>query len=218
MIITKAKPTQDVLDMLGNVKKVLLTGCGECSTTCRTGGVEELDAMEKFLTENGYEVVGKCVPQLSCNKNLMKRELKAFKDSGYEAVVVMSCGDGTQTVAGLVDSPVYPANDTMFLGEIERLTLFSEACRMCGDCVLGKTGGVCPITKCAKSLVNGPCGGAKNGKCETNPDVECAWILIYDKLKKLGQLDKLYVANDDKGYKKNLYPMTINLKEDAANE
>lgn len=125
----------------------------------------------------------------------------------------MSCGDGTQTVAGNIDSPVYPANNTMFLGEIERLTVFSESCKMCGDCVLGSTGGICPITKCAKSLVNGPCGGARDGKCEVNPENPCAWIEIYKKLKALNQLDKFEKLNDDKAHGEFSYPRVINLKE-----
>ena len=218
MIITKSKKLEDVLDSLKGATKVLNTGCAECSTVSRTGGENEVKAMADTLTANGFEVVGTVVCEIGCNKNNVKKELKQFKDTPYDAVLVMSCGDGVQTMAGNVDVPVYPASDTMFLGEIERVTLFSQACKICGDCVLGRTAGVCPITKCAKSLVNGPCGGAKNGKCETNPDVDCAWILIYNRLKKFGQLDKLEVSNDDKGHKINLYPATINLKEEKANE
>ena len=126
--------------------------------------------MKAFLEEHGMEVVGTVLPDECCHKLLMKRELKALKDSGAEAIVGMSCGDGVQTVADNVQLPVYPANNTMFLGQVERVGMFNEYCHMCGDCVLGSTGGVCPITKCAKSLVNGPCGGQKNGKCEVNPD------------------------------------------------
>ena len=109
--------------------------------------------------------------------------------------------------------PVYPANNTLFLGQVERVGMFHEYCRMCGDCVLGSTGGVCPVTKCAKSLVNGPCGGQKNGKCEVNPDNDCAWILIYNRLEALGQLDKLGQTRRDKGYAGVAYPRHINLRE-----
>ena len=123
------------------------------------------------------------------DSDLFIRDLKALKDAGAEAVVGMSCGDGVQTVADNVQLPVYPANNTMFLGQVERVGMFNEYCKMCGDCVLGSTGGVCPVTRCAKSLVNGPCGGQKNGKCEVNPENECAWILIYKRLEATGQLD-----------------------------
>lgn len=218
MIITQKKPFEEVLAMLGDAKKVLVTGCAECATVCKTGGVEEVEEMKKLLTENGFEAVGSFVAQTGCNKLLTKKELKAFKDSGYDAIICMSCGDGTQTIAGNTDVPVYPANNTMFLGEIERLTLFNEACKMCGDCVLGETGGICPVTKCAKSLINGPCGGAKNGMCEVDPNNPCAWVEIYKKLKALGQLDKMLEVKPAKGYAKVSHPRIINLKEESKNE
>ncbi len=218
MIITQKKPYDELLSMLKGVKKVLVTGCAECATVCKTGGEAEVEEMKKFLSENGFEVVGSFVAATGCNKLLTKKELKAFKDSGYDAVVCLSCGDGTQTIAANTDVPVYPANNTMFLGEIERLTIFTEACKMCGDCVLGETGGICPVTKCAKSLMNGPCGGARDGMCEVNHENPCAWIEIYKKLKSLGQLDKMLEIKPCKGYGKVAYPRTINLKEDGKNE
>ena len=220
MIITQKKPIEEVLANLEGAKKVLVTGCGECASVCKTGGQEEIDQMVELLTQKGFEVVGTLLPVNSCNYLLMKKELKQFKDLGYDAVVCMACGDGTQTVASHVDTPVYPANNTMFLGEIERLTKFSEACHMCGDCVLSETGGICPITKCAKSLVNGPCGGSKNGMCEVNPENPCAWIEIFKRMQKIGQVDKLYETKESKGYADVSYPRTIDLKqqEEKANE
>ena len=100
----------------------------------------------------------------------------------------------------------------MFLGEAVRFGQWEEACHLCGNCVLGQTGGICPIAHCAKSLVNGPCGGQKNGKCEVNPENDCAWILIYKRLEALGQLDKLAQTRDDKGYKDVTYPRTVSLR------
>ena len=129
----------------------------------------------------------------------------------------MSCGDGVLTIAkNCTGIPVYPANNTMFLGEVSRVGIWEEACKMCGDCVLGTTGGICPITQCAKSLVNGPCGGQKNGKCEVNPENDCAWIQIYNRLEQLGQLDKLSMTRPDKGYEKVAYPRTINQRGKKA--
>ena len=104
----------------------------------------------------------------------------------------------------------------VFLGEVARVGIWEEACKMCGDCVLGTTGGICPITQCAKSLVNGPCGGQKNGKCEVNPENDCAWIQIYKRLEQLGQLDKLSMTRPDKGYEKVAYPRTINQRGKKA--
>ena len=215
MIVTQKKPIDELLAMLEGVKKVAIVGCGSCATSCETGGENQVAELKALLEEKGFEVVGSCIPAESCQKMLVKKEVKAFKDSGVEAVISMACGDGAQTVAENVKVPVYPANNTMFLGQTERIGIFNEMCRMCGDCVIGHTAGICPITKCAKSLVNGPCGGQKNGKCEVNPDNDCAWILIYNRLVELGQVDKfLEILNADKGYANFTYPRRVNLKEE----
>lgn len=213
MIITQKKPAEELLDMLEGVKKVAVVGCRQCAAACQTGGEPEVEAMKAFLEEQGMEVVGTVLPDECCHKLLVKRDLKALKDAGAEAVVGMSCGDGVQTVADNVSIPVYPANNTMFLGQIERVGMFNEYCKMCGDCVLGSTGGVCPVTRCAKSLVNGPCGGQKNGRCEVNPENECAWILIYKRLEATGQLDKLSKTRPDKSHGDTAWPRHINLRE-----
>ena len=212
MIITQKKPVEELLAMLEGVTKVAIVGCSSCATSCQTGGEKEVQEMKEFLEANGKEVVGTVMPGECCHKLLVKKDLKALKDSGAEAIVGMACGDGVQTVADNVQLPVYPSNNTMFLGQVERVGMFNEYCRMCGDCVLGSTGGICPITKCAKSLVNGPCGGQKNGKCEVNPENDCAWIKIYKRLEEIGQLDKLGHTREDKGYAKFSYPRTISLK------
>lgn len=216
MIISQKKPIEELLAMLEGVTNVVLIGCGECATVCKVGGEDEVAEMKATLEANGKKVLGTIVSATSCNKLLVKKDLKAFKEvmPEVEAIVSMACGDGVQTVALNTDLPVYPANDTMFLGEVERQGIFNEACRFCGKCVLGQTGAICPVTKCAKSLVNGPCGGAKNGKCEVNPENDCAWILIFNKLSKLGQLDKLAAQTEPKGYQAVAYPRTINLKEE----
>ena len=212
MIITQKKPIEELLELLGDVKKVAVVGCGSCATACQTGGEKEIEEMKVFLQEHGIDVVATAIPGECCHKLLVKKETKVFRDSGAEAVVCMACGDGVQTVADNVLLPVYPANNTMFLGQIERIGMFNEYCRMCGDCILGSTGGICPITHCAKSLVNGPCGGQKNGKCEVNPENDCAWIKIYNRLVAIGQEDKLYAARPDKGYADTAYPRQINLR------
>lgn len=199
--------------MLEGVQKVAIVGCGNCAAACKTGGEGEAQEMKAFLEAQGFQVVATIVPEECCHKLLVKRDTKILKTCGAEAVVGMACGDGVQTVADNVMLPVYPANNTMFLGQVERAGMFSEYCRMCGDCVLGSTGGICPITKCAKSLVNGPCGGQKNGKCEVNPENDCAWIAIYHRLEALGQLDKLAQTRPGKDYEALSYPRHINLRE-----
>ena len=212
MIITKKKPMEELLSMLQGVKKVALVGCASCATACQTGGEKEVEEMKALLEEQGFEVVATVIPAECCHKMLVKKDTKILRTCGAEAVVGMACGDGVQTVADNVQLPIYPANNTMFLGQVERVGMFNEYCRMCGDCVLGTTGGICPITMCAKSLVNGPCGGQKNGKCEVCPENDCAWIKIYNRLVAIGQEDKLFQTRKDKGYANVYYPRQINLR------
>ena len=212
MIITQKKPIEELLAMLEGVKKAAIVGCGSCAAACQTGGEKEIQEMKAILEQHGIEVVATVLPEECCHKLLVKKETKALRSCGAEAIVGMACGDGVQTVADNIPLPVYPANNTMFLGQIERVGIFHEYCRMCGDCVLGSTGGICPITKCAKSLVNGPCGGQKNGKCEVNPENDCAWIQIYNRLVATGQEQKLMQTRPDKGYADAAYPRHINLR------
>lgn len=214
MIITQKKPIEELMAMLEGTTRVGLIGCGNCATACQTGGEKDLAEMKEYLEAHGKQVLGTAIPDECCQKLLVKKEVKVFKDSGAEAIVCMACGDGAQTVAANLKLPVYPSNNTMFLGQVERVGVFNEACRMCGDCVVGSTGGICPITQCAKSLVNGPCGGQKDGKCEVNPDNDCAWIKIYNRLVELGQEDKILEVRPDKGYGAFSYPRKISLKEE----
>ncbi len=209
MIVSRKKPVEAVLAMLQGVKKVGLVGCKSCASACAVGGEKECLEMKAFLEEQGYEVVGIALPDESCHKMLVRRDIKPLTEA--EAIVSMACGSGCQTVAANAKVPVYPANDTIFVGLTERVGMFHETCRTCGDCVLGETGGICPMTQCAKSLVNGPCGGQKNGKCEVNPENDCAWIAIYKRLESLNQLHKMEATLDD--HTPRDYPQSVNLRE-----
>ncbi|MBR6800815.1 MAG: methylenetetrahydrofolate reductase C-terminal domain-containing protein [Eubacteriaceae bacterium] len=217
MIITKQKPFEELLQMLEGCKNVVLTGCGECATVCKTGSAEALEELKAKLEAHGINVLGSMVMTNSCNKLLVKKEIKQLKEVLPEADAIISaaCGDGVQTVATNTDKVVYPSNNTLFLGEIERQGIFSEACKLCGDCVLADTAAICPVTKCAKSLTNGPCGGAKDGKCEVNPENDCAWILIYNRLKDQGRLDRLMKSIPTKDYGAVAYPRVLNTKEEG---
>ncbi|MGM9532859.1 methylenetetrahydrofolate reductase C-terminal domain-containing protein [Intestinibacter sp.] len=211
MVVSEKKPIEELLGYLKGAKKVVLVGCGDCASACKVGGEPEIAEMKETLAANGIEVTGSVIIPTACNLLLGKKELKAVKDALKEAdaVVSMACGDGTQTIMKNVKKqniPVYPANDTLFIGEVERVGKFEEACKACGECELGWTGGICPVTMCAKGLVNGACGGAKNGKCEVSPDNDCAWVLIYERLKALGQLDNMKEVRAPKDYSKQLNP------------
>jgi len=193
MIITKQKPFEEIIRFLAPHSSIFICGCSECATLCKTGGEEEVKAMKEKLEKNGKIVTGWVVLDPACHRlNNAKffREHKSEIDQS-DALLVLACGNGTQTVAGGVEKPVYPGCDTLFLGEIIRFGNFEERCQLCGECLLDLTGGICPITRCSKSLLNGPCGGSKDGKCEINPEIECGWQLIIDRLKKRGRLDVL---------------------------
>ena len=209
MIVSRKKPTEDLLKMLAGVKKVGLVGCKSCASACAVGGEKECNELKELLESQGYEVVGIVLPDESCHKMLVRRDVKPLAEA--EAIVSLACGSGCQTVAENVKVPVYPANDTIFVGQTERVGIFHEKCRTCGDCVLGETGGICPITQCAKSLVNGPCGGQKNGKCEVDPSNDCAWVAIYNRMNEIGLLDKLTKTIEDKDTR--LWPMSVNTRE-----
>ena len=212
MIITEKKPLQELMDMIGDARRIAILGCGSCATVCATGGEKEIADLTEYLEAHGKTVVASRVADYCCMNMGVKTAMKKLNAGKPDAVVCMSCGDGVQVAANHSEVPVYPSNNTMFLGEAVRFGLFEEACHLCGDCLLGTTGGICPITRCAKSLVNGPCGGARNGKCEVNPENECAWITIYHRLEKLGRLDLLQTPRRDKGYEKTAYPRTINIR------
>ena len=212
MIITQKKPIDELMAMIGDAKKIALLGCGSCATVCATGGEQEIAELTQYLQEQGKEVVASFIADYCCMNMGVKSAMKKLNAAQPDVVVCMSCGDGVQVAANHSKVPVYPSNNTMFLGEAVRFGQFEEACHLCGDCVLGTTGGICPISRCAKSLVNGPCGGARDGKCEVNPENDCAWIQIYNRLEKLGRLDRLTKKREDKGYAAVAYPRTVNIR------
>ena len=190
--VTKQKPLEEILPSLGKAKKVFIIGCGTCATICHTGGRAEVLEMKEKLEAEGKKVTGWMVIPTACDE--LTREALAENAEAIEqadAILVMSCAFGVQTVTMYSDKPVYPALNTLFVGKEETPGHFIEVCMQCGNCVLATTVGICPLVRCAKSLLNGPCGGSVDGKCEISPDTPCAWQLIYDRLKALGQLDKM---------------------------
>ncbi|MGL4911949.1 MAG: methylenetetrahydrofolate reductase C-terminal domain-containing protein [Romboutsia sp.] len=216
MIVSENKSTQEILGFLKDAQKVIIVGCNECAATCKSGGEEEVLKMKEVLENEGKTVLGYTLLAPACNLLKSKKDLKVLKEELKEAdaVLSMACGDGTQTIVkNLKKVPVYPANNTMFIGETKRVGEFEESCKACGECELGWTGGICPITMCAKGLMNGACGGAKNGKCEISPDNECAWIMIYNRLKDINQLENMVAIRPMKDYSKQNNPRHLNLKE-----
>ena len=194
MIATKKREFNELMENIKNYKSVFLLGCSECAALCGTGGEPEVKAMKDALESQGKEVTGTFVAKSGCQVLGTKVELKPFKDAIDKAdcIIVMSCGAGTQTAVELYeDKPVLPANDSLFLANMTRLKVFDERCSLCGKCILDKTGGICPVTRCAKGLLNGPCGGSKGGLCEVSKDTPCVWQQIYSRLIRLNQLNLL---------------------------
>ena len=213
LIITEQKPFEEILKMLEPFKKVFIIGCGTCATTCQTGGEEQVKEMAEKLRHEGKEIVGTVVVEAPCDSRLVRRDTRkvrqAIEDS--DALLCMMCGAGTQVIAEKFDKIVVPCLNTKFLGKTERIGEFYERCRACGDCILYETGGICPIVRCPKGMLNGPCGGMYNGKCEVGGYVrDCAWVLIYNRLKDLGMLDyyKAYRSPRDNS-KLNIQPREI---------
>ena len=190
--ITEQKPLEEIMQCLDRSKSVYLIGCGTCATMLHTGGKSEVLEMKDKLEAAGKKVTGWMVIPTACDE-LTKAALieNAQAIEAADSILVMSCAFGVQTVNFYTDKPAYPALNTLFIGKEERPGYFIEVCMQCGDCVLAQTAGIGPLVRCAKSLLNGPCGGSVEGKCEIDPDTPCAWQLIYDRLAALGQLDKL---------------------------
>ncbi len=192
MIITEQKPFKEVLEMLEPFNRVFIIGCGTCATTCQTGGEKQVNEMAEKLKNNGKEVNGSTVVEAPCDVRILKRDTRRVRDEIEEAEILlcMMCGAGAQVVAEYFGKRIAPSLNTKFLGETRRIGEFYEKCRACGECILYQTGGICPIVRCPKSMMNGPCGGMYNGKCEVGSyKRDCAWILIYNRLKDLGMLD-----------------------------
>jgi ferredoxin len=193
MIVAKRKPFDEIKDMLKDYKKVLNIGCGTCVAVCLAGGEKEVDVltaeldMARKLEDKPLEI-GKATIERQCDREYLEALDNKVKD--YEALLSMACGAGIQFLAERYpDIPVFPAVDTTFIGVNQDVGWYEERCRSCGSCVLGMTGGICPVTMCAKGLYNGPCGGTNKGSCEIHMDQPCAWYMIYERLSRQGRLN-----------------------------
>jgi len=196
------------------VGRIYIIGCGTCATMCHTGGLEEVKAMGERLKEAGKLVTGTVVPSTTCD-DLTPQALEENSQDIDDAqvIVVMSCAFGVQNVANALNKRVVAALDTLFLGMETQPGFFQESCLQCGQCILGETAGICPVTACHKGLMNGPCGGTNNGKCEIDKNIDCAWTLIYQRLKEQGQLELMDKYHEPKNYQAYPKPGQIDLKK-----
>jgi hypothetical protein len=192
LTVTEQKPIEEILKSLEPYQKVYIIGCGTCPTMLHTGGREEVVAMKDRLQQAGKEVVGWMVIPTVCDtltKDALAEEARCI--DGAQAILVMSCAYGVQTVALYSGKAIYPALESLFIGREGEPGEFVDVCAQCGSCKLGRTAAICPLVRCAKSLQNGPCGGSSGGRCEVDKDTPCAWQLIIDRLTSLGEMDKL---------------------------
>lgn len=216
MIISQLKPIEELLSGLKEYKKIFLVGCGECSTTCKSGGEEEVLKMKRDLEKAGKIITGFCIPSAPCVAAKLKTEvaknLKVLRQS--EAVLVLSCGLGVQSFKDndRLNLAVFPACNTVFGAVMDAKGNFFEKCSMCAECILGQTAGICPITLCPKGLLNGPCGGMNKGKCEVDNQKDCSWVLIYKELEKNKKLNTLKEISSPRDFQKSDKPHKLIMK------
>jgi len=214
------KPIDEILEYLEGKEKVVLVGCGGCATVFHTGGENEVKEMAKNLSETGKQVLAAIAPpfgEFTCYAPWSKSRLSKYRKEIEEsdAILMLACGDGLQVVRELIleeefdlAKPIYPGTNP--IGHMGGgPTLFKEKCQQCGECELGKFAGICPLTQCAKGLLNGPCGGSKDGKCEVDSERDCAWIKIYERLKALGELETMKKIVGPKDRSKMVRPREI---------
>ncbi|MFP3998576.1 MAG: methylenetetrahydrofolate reductase C-terminal domain-containing protein [bacterium] len=203
MITAVRKPMEEIIAYVEPYDRILLAGCNECVSVCSVGGRKEVALLASalqmhFLKQGRTMEIREITLERQCDPEYVE-ELVNYVD-GADAVLSMACGCGVQTIAARYrEKPVFPAVNTTFMGASERQGVWSERCQGCGDCLLGITGGICPIARCSKRLMNGPCGGSTKGKCEIDSNIDCAWQLIWDRLKALGlenRIEEIMEAKD----------------------
>lgn len=192
MIVADKKPIEEIIEEVKGFKSILIAGCNECVTVCEAGGKKEVgvlaSALRMYFMNQGENIkIDEVTLERQCDHEYLE-EIRNIIDQ-YDAVVSLACGVGVQFMAEkYLNKPVLPGVNTCFLGVTEERGVWSERCQACGKCILASTGGVCPVSRCAKRLLNGPCGGSTKGKCEISSEVDCAWQLIVDRLKELNRL------------------------------
>jgi len=193
MIVGEQKPLEEIKELIGEAEKVLVVGCGTCVTVCFAGGEREAQLLASTLrltsqVDGDPKEVTEVTVQRQCEWEYI--DPLATQISESDIVVSLACGIGVQAlVERFPDAWVVPGLNTTFLGLPQEQGIWLERCQACGDCILALTGGICPIARCSKQLLNGPCGGSHDGKCEIQPEVDCAWHLIYERLKRMGKLE-----------------------------
>ncbi len=220
MHATIQKPIEEILNYLKPGEKVFVVGCGNCAAKCHSGGEGETEGMAERLKRRGLNIAGWACTDSGVSlcklAAVRKMLLEVHKSESEQAdsFLILACGQGIHTVLDATDGGiVHPGCDTIFGGETISDDFITEYCSLCGECIVEYTGGLCPVTLCAKGLLNGPCGGAINGKCEVDRSRDCGWQLIYDRLKDLGCLDKMKVYIEPKRNSKWSRPRSLTIRD-----
>ncbi|MFC1934263.1 methylenetetrahydrofolate reductase C-terminal domain-containing protein [Chloroflexota bacterium] len=210
--ITRQKPFDEIKEQLTKFDRVFIIGCGTCTTMTKTGGIDQVLEMKDHLQELGKRVSGWTVIPTACDEMTevaIKENGQAIGDA--TCILAMPCALGVHRITSYIDRPVIPALDTLFIAVEEAPGYFREVCAQCGQCILGETAGICPITACHKGLVNGPCGGTNNGKCEVDKEKDCAWTLIYERLKNQDRLDLMRKYHPPHNFQIQPRPRTVKI-------
>ena len=210
--ITKQKSVEEIEQELGGFDRIYIVGCGTCATMTKTGGREEVLKMKEHLQELGKLVTDCTVIPTACDEMTevaIKENIGAIENAN--CILVMACALGVHKLSTYIDKPVIPALDTLFIGIEDSPGCFQEVCAQCGQCILGQTAGICPLTACHKGLLNGPCGGTNDGKCEVDKEKDCAWTLIYQRLEAQGRLDLMRKQQAPRDYNIVLRPRTTRI-------
>jgi len=216
MITGEQKPFEEIWSMVKDFKKVLVFGCNTCVAICHAGGGKEAEILASLLrmraAQEGVAIeINHAAIERHCEPEFFQPVMDNVRT--YDLILSTACGVGVNLLSehiGII--PVFPAINTEFFGAVPRAGEFTELCAGCGNCILHLTGGICPIARCSKSLLNGPCGGTNNGSCEVSPDIKCAWVLIYDRMKQLNKLDLMKEINEAKDWSKAQGPRSIKVK------
>ena len=193
MIVADKKPIEEIIEEIKAHENILVLGCNECVTVCEAGGKKEVGILASalrmyFLNQGKTVTIGEITLERQCDHEYVE-EIRDVVDD-YDAIVSIACGVGVQFTAETYPAmPVYPGVNTCFMGATEKRGLWTERCQGCGQCILASTGGICPVSRCAKRVLNGPCGGSTNGKCEISKETDCAWQLIVARLQALGRME-----------------------------
>ena len=215
MIVAKRKPFNEIKAFASGSKKILILGCGTCVAVCLAGGEKEVAVLASQLKmalalEDEDVKIDELTIERQCDQEFIEEVRDKVDVDAYDLILSTACGAGVQLLSDVFDQkPVAPALNTTFIGVAEGPGIWTERCRSCSECVLIETGGICPVTICSKGLVNGPCGGAHEGKCEVDPEKDCAWVLIYRRLDKLGRLEKMEQILPPKKFSVQRHPAKI---------